>query len=118
MLPCADHICLDLFDNLLRQRISSITNSNLSDIQWTQASLPVKDGGLGIRRVASLATSAFLASAAGTLDIQDQILNSCQSLPDHSVTTARTTWSTCHNLPCPVLPDAAKQQSWDQPNLS
>jgi len=37
-----------------------MTNSNLTDTQWLQASLPIKDGGLGVRRVASLALPAFL----------------------------------------------------------
>ena len=37
------------FDDLLRRSIQLITNSDLSDFQWTQASLPVKDGGLGVR---------------------------------------------------------------------
>ena len=46
----------------------------MNDIQWTQATLPVKDGGLGIRSVTVLAASAFLASAAGTLRIQNDIL--------------------------------------------
>ena len=34
-------------------------NNNNIDDQWLQASLPIKDGGLGIRRVSSLATPAF-----------------------------------------------------------
>ena len=41
----------------------------MNDNQWTQATLPVKDGGLGICSVIVLAPSAFLASAAGTLRI-------------------------------------------------
>src|ERR1051325_10447016 len=64
--PCANHPSLALFDRLIKTGVISITNSDLSATQWTQASLPVKDGGLGIRRVASLAPSAFLASAADT----------------------------------------------------
>jgi len=59
------------FDALLRRCIQLITNSDLSDSQWIQASLPVRDG---IRRVTSLAIPAFMASAASTLSIQDDIL--------------------------------------------
>ena len=55
------------FAALQRGTVKQITNSDLSDIQWTQASLPVRDGGLGIRRVSSLALPAFVASAASTL---------------------------------------------------
>ena len=46
----------------------------MNDKQWTQATLPVKNGGLGIRSVTVLAPSTFLASAAGTLRIQNDIL--------------------------------------------
>ena len=44
-----------------------------SDHQWNQASLPVKDDGLGIQRAVLLPPSAFLASAAGTMDLQGRI---------------------------------------------
>ena len=81
-VPCAEHPSLTVFDNLLREGISSITNSLLFDIQWLQASLPIRDGGLGIRRATSLALSAFLASAASTSDLQHDILSSCWSTPD------------------------------------
>jgi len=42
--------------------------NGFSDDQWLEASLPVLDGGLGIRRVSSLATPAFLASAGNALN--------------------------------------------------
>ena len=85
--PCAGHPDLDRFDGLLKTGLSLITNSSLSDLQWTQASLPIKDGGLGVRRVASLAPSAFLASAASTLDLQEHILYRSATSPDHTVAT-------------------------------
>ena len=72
--PCAGYPALEQFDNLLRNGLCTITNSVLSDMQWTQANLPVADGGLRIRRVASVAPSAFLASAASTHDLQEHIL--------------------------------------------
>ena len=71
------HPSLEKFDALLKQAIQRITNSNLSDLQWIQASLPVRDGGLGVRRVSSLALPAFLASAASTQSLQDDILTDC-----------------------------------------
>jgi len=68
--PSVDHSSLQAFDSMLRAAIQRITNSDLSDSQWLQASLPVKDGGLGVRRVTSLALPAFLASAASTLSLR------------------------------------------------
>jgi len=41
--------------------VTSITNSDLTDIQWMQASMRIKHGGLGIRRVSLFANPAFLA---------------------------------------------------------
>ena len=72
---CVDHELLTKFDDQLRSAVSHICNVSLTDDQWLQASLPVRNGGLGLRRVSSLASSAFLASAAGTRRLQDQILH-------------------------------------------
>ena len=72
----AENHGLQVFDDFLRSAVSKITNSDLSDIQWLQASMPIKLGGLGVRRVTSLAIPAFLASAASTLPLQDHILAS------------------------------------------
>jgi hypothetical protein len=113
--PCADHPVLDQFDSLLRKGVSIITNTELSDIQWIQASLPVRNGGLGIRRAASLAPSAFLASAAGTRDLQESILARCQPSTDETIDHCLAVWKDRHNSACPVGIDAAKQRAWDKP---
>ena len=63
---CEGHELLMNFDTILKSALCSICNVSLTEQQWLQASLPVRAGGLGIRRVSSLAPSAFLASAAGT----------------------------------------------------
>ena len=68
---CSDNPQLLEFDKLQRKCITHVMNFNKNDNQWTQATLLVKDRGLGIRRAAP---SAFLASAAGTLRIQNDIL--------------------------------------------
>ena len=73
--PSVDNPALEQFDGHLRSALRRITNTSLSDIQWLQASLPIKHGSLGIRQVHSLALPAFLDSAASTLDIQSQILS-------------------------------------------
>ena len=46
--------------------LSKILNIDLYDFQWTQASLPVQMGGLGVRSASMLASSAFLALVAAT----------------------------------------------------
>ena len=67
--PCFLSEKLVNFDDLLRSILSSTLNISLgiNDPAWTQAQLPIKLGGLGIRS-AQLAPSAFLASAAGDSD--------------------------------------------------
>ena len=57
------------------------SSTHLTDIQWQQANLPVRMGGLGVCCVTMLASSAFLASAAGTRVLQNRIL-SIGSKPD------------------------------------
>jgi len=72
--PSVDALGPQEFNNLLRTALTCITNNSLSNSQWLQASLPIKLGGLGIRNVSSLALPAFLASAANTRLLQDEIL--------------------------------------------
>ena len=58
----------------LRSGLVDMLNVKLTDSQWSQASLPVRSEGLGFRSAATLAHSAFFASAVSTLEIQDAIL--------------------------------------------
>ena len=73
----SSHEALEQFDSLLRSGLCTITNLAVSDPQWIQASLPVCAGGLGIRRVVSLALPAFQASAASTHSLQSLLLLNC-----------------------------------------
>jgi len=94
-------------NNLLRKGISTICNLDLTDLQWLQASLPVKDGGLGVCRVSLLASSAFLASATATDTLQQQLLlrSSIAGTTDASVSMVRD---------CRTGPAATKQSTWDR----
>ena len=60
-LPCTNHSSLEAYDILLRKGISVIANLDLSDVQWLQASLPVKEGGLGVRRGYLAGTVCFFS---------------------------------------------------------
>ena len=63
---CHDHSLLTRFETILREGLSLVLNVDFDDTQWLQASLPVRNGGIGLRTSSTLATSAFLASAAFT----------------------------------------------------
>src|SRR6218665_464362 len=96
--------------------LDSIINCSLSDLQWLQATLPLKDGGLGVRRVVSLASSAYLASAASTLGLQSAILSGVAASSDsfrdihHILMEARR-----DSLPQQMTPEPDKQSAWDRP---
>ena len=76
------------FDTIMRAALSTTTNCNLDDAAWDQASLYVKEGGLGIRNVAALAPSAFLASAASTRLLQASLLPASFQVNDAEVGNA------------------------------
>ena len=108
---CEGHRLLQRFDDLQRSALCQITNVSLTDEQWLQASLPVRNGGLGIRRVQSLAPSAFLASAAGTRLLQDHVLGQAGIFNDDDYSAS------LQSRPYPIPEKAAvtSQRAWDKP---
>ena len=79
-----------------------------------QASLPVRVGGIGIRQATQLASSAYLASATGCLEIIPKALPTNFGMyPTISADAALKVWSQGHSEPPPNPPDAAKQRVWD-----
>jgi len=111
--PCSGHAALQNFDDLLRERVCTITNTDLTDVQRMQARLAiirwtsvrsvlvmvqthsVRNGGLGVCHVSSLALSVFLASTAGPRDLQDMILSSVM-LQDSTFDNVLVQWTTAH----------------------
>ncbi len=110
---CVDHELLRTFDDQLRSAVCNICNVSLTDDQWLQASLPVRNGGLGLRRVSSLASSAFLASAAGTRRLQDQILHRVSSVNDEVFDNCLKT-RTSGGIQPPDDSYIHKQRMWDK----
>ena len=75
------------------------------------------DGGLGVRRVSMLALPAFLASAASTLCLQDEILFHCQCRPDDPlVESYMSLWSASFGA-LPTGNASHKQAAWDRPGI-
>ena len=98
-LLCGDNQLQETFNNLLRTGLSKVLNVDLSDDQWLQASLPVSDGGLGIRSASMLAPSAFLESAASTLALQQAILpDNIGALEDPSITPNHSGGHYCQDV--------------------
>ena len=110
--PCGNYAALAAtFDALLRTGISHILNLNLSDIQWLQACLPVRDGGLGVRRVVSLAIPAYIASEASTRQLQSIILSASSAGEDPYLTEFQRSCTTSSGLSLPVPRSSLKQKS-------
>ena len=69
--PCFLSHHLKKYDITLRSILSGVPNTPIlqKEKAWTQATLPVKSGGLGVRRAADLAPCSYLASTAATSDL-------------------------------------------------
>jgi len=92
--PCTGSPALPAFDAVLRESLSTTLNIDLDDDRWTQASLPVRWGGLGIRSVVSLAPSAYLASAASTVELTSSLLPTrLRDVVDSGIAIAMSTWT-------------------------
>jgi len=104
------------FDDTLRTGLITILNVDINNDQWLQASLPIGDGGLGIRSAEMLASSAYLASAASTLLLQQSILpDSIWMQGDQSVASTETLWTGVANSPKPSQQTQPIQKAWDGP---
>ena len=114
--PCSDSPKLQLYDEVLRQTLTSVLNVDLSDDRWLQASLPVRWGGLGIRGVTLLAPSAYLASAASTTELVQNLLPSNLSgSTDNYISSAKIAWtlSATSSTILPSTPTSATLKAWD-----
>ena len=59
--PCFQSHEATHLDDEGRSILSSMLNLKLEEAAWTEASLPVRWGGVGVKKASTLATSAFLA---------------------------------------------------------
>ncbi|KAI5632042.1 reverse transcriptase (RNA-dependent DNA polymerase) domain-containing protein [Phthorimaea operculella] len=102
-------------DEVIKTSLEEVLNISLSDRERQQASLPVRHGDLGVRRVQETGPAAFLASANGVLKLVTQIFSvngAGFSIPFAS--EAFTAWTAaCPNTPLPTKPDV--QRLWDDP---
>ena len=65
---------LSLFDDQLRNSLSRVVRTSLSDISWQQATLPLRLGGLGIRQASDICYAAYLGSCSANRDLVCQLL--------------------------------------------
>src|SRR6218665_2756627 len=82
----------------MRKGLQNILNISFTDTQLLQATLPIRLGGMGIRRAESLAIPAFLASAAFTSEIQSNILGALIIQPDPHYANLSEHWQALTEL--------------------
>ena len=101
---------LGKYDAVIRCTLENLLNISLSDIQWKQASLPVKHGGLGVRSAVDVALPAFISSTMQSRDLCHEIAVIESVLGSNS---AQSLWLSRVGLA--VAPDSAAQGAWDLP---
>ena len=110
---------LQEFDMIVRNSMSKITNIDFTDDGWTQASLPVRSGGLGIRKAVDISLPCYISSALSTHSLVEAILSSVTDLAPFEVTTEIELWKASgQDL---IEPDGElcfKQRAWDSPGLA
>ena len=73
--PCHHHPeLLAEYDVITRSTTEALCNIHFDDNSWSQAKLPVRYGGLGLRTAADLELSAFLSSRAASISLVNDIL--------------------------------------------
>ena len=97
--PSLDHPALSIFDDILKSAFIRITNSDLNDSQWLQATLPLRVGGMGLRSTTSLALPSFLASASASSFLQNAMLVDCFAPPDPILDLYLNRWMGAFGLP-------------------
>ena len=111
---CHDHPLLTRFDTILRAGLSLLLNVDFDDTQWLQASLPVRNGGIGLRTASTLATSAFLASAAFIEALKQAIFPPSHSnVADETRNSAADVWTSLSSSAPPEPCFQCIQKAWD-----
>ena len=99
--------------------LSSITNTQLEESSqaWLQETLPVRLGGLEIRRATDLAPSAYLASIHASSDLVQAIHPPLGAVhfPPWMVLSIRA-WSAGHDF-LPPVESTHRQKIWDHPRV-
>ncbi|XP_052738626.1 antichymotrypsin-2 [Bicyclus anynana] len=100
-------------DATLRITLEKILNLHFDDQSWNQATLPVKYGGIGVRKMSSVALPAFLSSVHSIKELSSRILNS-NSVCITYATEALESWKVrCPNVD--ISKERTTQKLWDAP---
>ena len=104
---------LKTFDKTQKLILEDTLNIALDDESWTQATLPVRDGGLGIRKAEDLAIPAYCSSLHASKSLADTLLPNEMALNTNMENSAAQTWSRVSGT-SEVPTEPARQRSWDK----
>ena len=114
--PYNGHMTFTSICDVLRDCLIHNAYASINDLQWSQATLPVKVGRLGLRSLMKLALSTFLASVSSTLQLQNDLLRNYPALSDDQFNCYLFRWTTSFQLlPSPVGTAVCRQRSCDAP---
>ena len=103
---------LEDFDRVLREGVSGITNVDMTNEAWGQASLSVSLGGLGCRGAGEVALPAFVSSLGSTGSLVEAILSKPKLAESGELASAVEEWGRRCEDP---VPTDFSQKSWDVP---
>ena len=110
---------LEEFDMIMRNSMSSITNIEFTDASWTQASLPARSGGLGIRKSTDIALPSYISSALSASSLVEALLSSVSDLAPFEVPAAVELWKARGpELVEPEGESGFRQRAWDRPHIA
>ena len=103
-------------DQVMRTTIE-VTNVEINEDSWSQASLPVRKGGLGLRNLASVALPCYISSLHKSSNLVEKITKQqiTGKLP-HLImaeTALRSKYGMSNSQEMPTGDQASKQRSWD-----
>ena len=115
--PCHGNYVLKDLDLCMKACLEKITNCRYDHSTFRQASLPVKLGGLGVRRSEDICLPAYIASSFKCAQIVSQLLSKSDSAYfNFLLSEAIMTWKDLDSrLAVPANPASLRQKSWDLP---
>lgn len=83
---------LERYDNVLKASLESIFNIQLTNHAWSESSLPIKRGGIGIRHATETALPCFLSSIYEVSYLVDKLLSEPYRQLDPTLLEAEKIW--------------------------
>ncbi len=105
------------YDATLKDALEAILNCSLSEAAWMQSSLPVKEGGLGVRHAVVVAIPCFLASVHSVLPHMDRLLPGYLHGTDIAMEEGEERWTALGTAELPPEPVRGVQAAWERPIL-